>query len=450
MTEASAPTRSNWAGEHRFEPAHCERPSTVADVVSAIERAGSGGHVVRVAGSGHSSSDLVSTDGTLLVLDRMNRVLDADRSSGLVRVQAGITLRALSDALWDLGLALENIGDIDVQSLAGATATGTHGTGIKLPTLSARLHAVELACADGSTIEVSDSEDPEAMGAARVSLGSLGVVTAATLQTVEAFTLERVESTQPLDDILDNLDELVDHNDHFGFFTFPHSPLAITAISNRVELAPRPRGRARAWADDILLKNHVFHAACKLGRRQTSLIPVVNRLLSRANGTIRRVDRSYLTLATPRLVPFTELEYAIPRVHAATATRAVRDAIDHGGLDVSFPLEVRFAAADDAFLSPAYGRETCYVTAHMFQGMPAEPFFREVEAIMVALGGRPHWGKQHFRTAEQLRDVYPQWDRFVAVRERLDPSERFTNRAVRRVLGPASTTPGAPERSFGA
>lgn len=291
-------TWTNWAGEHRCVPAALERPETVADVVAAIERADAAGRVVRVAGSGHSSSDLVATDGTLLSLDRMNRLLDVDRASGLVRVEAGISLRALSDALWDLGLALENLGDIDVQSVAGATATGTHGTGIKLPTLSARLRAVELVLADGTTLEVSDARDPEAARAARISLGALGVVTAVALQTVGAFALERVETPRPLDDVLDALDELVEGNDHFGFFTFPHSSLALTVTSNRVEGAPARRSRPRAWAEDILIRNHTFHAACRLGRNHPNLIPLINRGLSRAGGTTRRVDRSYQALAS--------------------------------------------------------------------------------------------------------------------------------------------------------
>ncbi|MPZ62487.1 MAG: FAD-binding protein [Propionibacteriales bacterium] len=425
----------NWAGDQACRPAILERPRAQAEVADALERARRAGHVVRVAGAGHSFTDTVLTDGTMLSLERMNRVLDVDRGSGQVRVEAGITLDRLSAALYDHGLALENLGDIAVQSIAGATATGTHGTGARLPNLSANLRSLELTLAHGSVLEVDERSDPEAWRAARVSVGALGVVTAVTLQTVPAFTLEGVEAPRPLDEVLENLDELVDGNEHFEFFTFPHSPLAMTRTNNRVDLAAEPRSPVREWMDDVLLRNHAFHAVTTLGRARSGLIPRLNRLVSRVGGRSHRVDRSYRIFATPRRVRFTEMEYAIPRVHAAEAVRAVRAVSERREYAVSFPLEVRWVAPDDALLSPACGRETCYIAVHMFHGMPWEPYFRAVEEVMDGYDGRPHWGKRHFQDAETLAPRYPGWDRFAAVRARLDPEGRFTNAYVERVLG---------------
>jgi L-gulonolactone oxidase len=266
------------------------------------------------------------------------------------------------------------------------------------------------------------------------------VVTAVTLRAVPAFTLEGVDATAPLEQTLERLDELVSQNEHFEFFTFPHSPLAITRTNNRVGLPPEPRSARRAWLDDVLLRNHVFHAVNVLGRARPGLIPPLNRLISRAVGATRRVDRSYRIFASPRRVRFTEMEYAIPRPHAAEAVRAVRDLIDRRRLAVPFPLEVRFVAPDDAFLSPASGRETCYVAVHMFRGMEWDPYFRAVEEIMDGFDGRPHWGKRHFQTAATLRPRYPEWDRFAAVRARLDPRGLFANDYVKRTLGPVAAS----------
>jgi L-gulonolactone oxidase len=423
----------NWAGDQACTPSAFEHPSSVDEVAQAVVRS----EQVRVAGAGHSFTDAVLTDGTLLSLDRMNRVLDVDRASGLVRVEAGITLGALSDELWKHGLAFENLGDIDVQSIAGATATGTHGTGARLRNLSAALHSIELVLADGSTIEVSEESDPDAWRAARVSVGALGVVTAVTLQAVPAFTLEGVDRGRPLDEVLDTIDELADGSEHFEFFTFPHSPLALTRTNRRVPGPPRPRRPRAAWLEDEVLKNGFFGVMCRAGRARPALIPRINRVVSRLGGMESRlVDRSYRIFATPRSVRFTEMEYAIPREHAVDALRAVRALVEDGGLAVSFPFEMRFVAPDDAFLSPAGGRETCYIASHMFEGMEYEPFMRGVEEIMDGFGGRPHWGKRHFQTAETLRPRYPEWDRFAAVRDRLDPRGRFANDYVRRVLGP--------------
>ena len=396
---------------------------------------------MRVAGAGHSFTDAVLTDGTLLSLERMGRVLDADPATGLVRVEAGITLHELNRALWELGLALENLGDIDVQSVAGATATGTHGTGARLRNLSAAIESVELVTADGSTVECDEAGDPDDWRAARVSLGALGVVTAVTLRAVPAFTLEGVDSSLPLEEALGRLGELVDGNDHFEFFTFPHSGLALTRTNNRVEGPPQPRSRGREWIDDVLVRNHFFGACCRVGRAQPRLIPRINRAIARASGTSRRVDRCYAIFASPRRVRFTEMEYAIPRARAADAVRAVRAVSDEGRFDVCFPIEVRFVARDDALLSPARGRDTCYIAVHSYEGMEWEPYFRAVEGVMDGFEGRPHWGKRHFQTAGTLAERYPEWDRFAAVRARLDPGGLFANSYVQRVLGSAVGVP---------
>lgn len=433
---AGAPPWRNWAGDQVCRPAAIEYPADAAEVARAIERSRAAGRTVRVAGAGHSFTDAVATDGTLLRLDRMRAVLDVDRSSGLVRTQAGATLRELSDEMYEHGLAFENLGDVDVQSIAGATATGTHGTGARLPNLSAALREIELVTAGGETITVSEADDPAAWRAARVSVGALGVVTAVTLQAVPAFTLDGVDSAAPLDEVLDALDERGAENDHFELYAFPYTSVALTRTNNRVDRPPAPPSRPRAWIDDVLLRNYVFGLACAAGRRAPRLIPQLNRVLARAAGTSRRVDRSYRVFASPRLVRFTEMEYAIPREHTAEAVRAVLAMVKARGLAVPFPIEVRLVAPDDAFLSPAGGRETGYVAVHMYRGMEWEPYFRAVEEIMDGYGGRPHWGKRHFQTAETLAPRYADWERFAAVRRRLDPDGLFANDYVRRVLGP--------------
>jgi L-gulonolactone oxidase len=382
----------------------------------------------------HSFTDAVLTDGSLLTLSGMARVLDIDARSGLVQCEGGISLGALSAAMWERGLAFANLGDIDVQSIAGATATGTHGTGASLPNLSASLRSIELTLADGSTVEVDADSDPDAFRAARVSIGALGVVSAVTLQAVPAFTLDGVDTTMPLEDVLSSLDSLVDGNDHFGFFAFPHSPLAMTKTWNRTDAPPAPVGRATEWFNDVLLTNYAYWGACLVGRTRPRLIPLINRTCTRLSGTTRRVDRSYRVFATPRRVPITEMEYAIGREHAVDAVRSVREIA--GSYPAPTPLEVRFVAADDAFLSPAAGRDTCYIAVRQFHGLPWTPFFRDVEKVMLEYGGRPHWGKRHFGTAQTLAPAYPDWDRYAEVRARLDPDGLFTNRYVERVLGP--------------
>ncbi|MBF6471146.1 MULTISPECIES: D-arabinono-1,4-lactone oxidase [Nocardia] len=424
----------NWAGDQQCAPAIIATPRSVEEVADLLAEAEADGRTVRVAGTGHSFTDAVLTDGTLLNLAKLNRVLDVDRASGLARMEAGISLNAASTALHEHGLAFPNLGDIDVQTVAGATATATHGTGAALPNLSAAVHSVELLLADGSRVELNEQTDPDGWRAARVGIGALGVVTAMTLRMVPSFVLEGIERPIPVEEVLADLDSFVDGNEHFEFYMFAHSALAMTKRNNRVALREQPRGKAVDWFADILMSNHLFDALCRVSRRQPRLVPLIQRSAAYAGSYRRQVDRSYRVFASPRLIRFTEMEYAIPREHSVDAIREIKELTAR--FDTPMPIEVRWVAPDDAFLSPAGGRETCYIAVHQYRGMDFEPYFRACEAVFDRYQGRPHWGKRHFQTAATLRERYPDWDRFAEVRRRFDPKGRFANPYLDRVLGP--------------
>ena len=422
----------NWSRTQQCEPAVFERPRSRAEVVAAVERAAAAGRTVRVAGAGHSFTGAVLTDDVLLSLDRMDRVLEADAASGLVRVEGGITLHRLSRELHLRGLALPNLGDIDAQSVAGAIATATHGTGARLGNLSVQVEGLELVLGDGSTRELT-AADGDLLRAARVGLGALGVVVAVTLRCVPTFRLRGLDRPEPLEDVLSALDERADAADHFEFWTFPHSPLALTRTNTRTEAERDVPGAGREWFEDILMDNHVFGLINRVARRFPRTIPLLNRTMARAASRRERVDWSFRIFASPRLVRFTEMEYAVPRASAADAVRGARAILERH--PVSFPVELRLVGADDALLSPAHGRDSAYVAVHVFEGVPWEAPFREVEALMGSLGGRPHWGKWSFLTAAELAPRYPAWDAFQAARQELDPGGRFENEWARRVLG---------------
>jgi len=338
--------------------------------------------------------------------------------------------------LWDLGLALENLGDIDRQTLAGAISTATHGTGIGFRNLSAQVEALELALADGTVVELSERSDPEAFLAARVGLGALGVIYSATLRCVPAFVMRRVDSPRPLDETLAAIDELAASNEHFEFYVFPYTDTALVIERNRFDGPPKPRGRLGAYLDEIVLENYAMDVLSRIGRRFPSTIPRLVGFASHQFSRTEKTERSYRVFASERRVRFTEMEYALPREHGATAVRRVLDLVRERRLPVGFPIEFRVVAPDEAFLSTAHGRETAYVAVHQYRGAPWEPYFRAVEEIMRAHGGRPHWGKRHFQTAETLAPLYPRWQDFHRVRARLDPGGRFANPYTDRVLGP--------------
>ena len=427
---------SNWAGDQSCRPAEELRPGNREELAAGLAAAAEAGRRVSVAGSGHSFTEAALTDGTLVHVEALSGVQDADPGSGLVRVGAGTVLADLNEELARLGLAMENLGDIDRQTIAGAISTGTHGTGARLRNISAQVEALELVLADGSVRELDAGAEPELLRAARVGLGALGAISAVTLRCVPAFVLDRVDTPRPREEVLDSFQESADANDHFELFTFPYAESALVLERNRTAEPPRPRGRAAAYLNDVVLENWALEALSATGRCFPRAIPALSRLAGRLASGSRTVDRSDRVFVNDRRVRFTEMEYGVPREHGPEAARRVIEWVRSNRYPVFFPIEMRVAAGDDALLSPSHRRDTAYVAVHQYRGMEWRPYFEAVEEIMDSYGGRPHWGKRHFQTAATLAPRYPRWPEFQAARERLDPTRTFANGYAERVLGP--------------
>lgn len=425
----------NWAGNQACEPAAIERPHHEDQLRSIVRRAASEGRTVRVVGAGHSFTPLVCTDDLLVDLRDYAEVRAVDAERCTVTVQAGIPLWRLNQELAVHGLALENLGDIAYQSVAGATQTATHGTGARFRNLPSAIIGMRLVDGRGEVVACDRDTEPEIFAVARVGLGAVGLVSEVTLQCVRAFNLHAVEGAEPVDALLERLDDEVEGHDHFEFFWIPNTRWALTKRNQRTDEPVRPRPRWRAWRDDVLFDNVLFGAMCRIGAWRNHLIPKVAKRLP-SKGSADYVDLSYRVFASPRLVRFYEMEYAIPRSTVVEALRRVRAHVGQLGMQISFPVEVRFVAADDIPLSTAYGRDSAYVAVHVYRGTPYDDYFRGVERIMDDYGGRPHWGKLHFQTASSLAPRYPRWDQFQQVRTRLDPGGVFTTAYVERVLGP--------------
>ena len=429
------PTWTNWARQQRCAPERIETPRSEDELVRAV----TGATRVKVAGSGHSFSEAALTDGTMLRIESLDRILDVDREAGLVKVEAGVELRALNRRIDRLGLALENLGDIDRQTLAGSISTGTHGTGAGYPNMSAQVEAIELITADGSMVELSESGDPDAFRAARIGIGALGAIYSVTLRVVPPFRIDRIDRRRPLAETLDRLDELVSGCDHFEFYGFPHSSRANCRESTRTDAAARPAGKASAYFQEVVLENWVGSALISVARRVPAAIPPVSRLASAGAGTPRKLDHSFRVFASERRIKFTEMECAIPGANAREAVEEVLAIANRKDLGVAFPIEVRFVAADDAMLSPAYERDSCYIAVHHDRRGDWEGYFGTVADTLAKYQGRPHWGKRHALDAGDLRKLYPRFDDFRAVRERFDPGGLFANAYTDRVLGPMGT-----------
>jgi FAD-linked oxidoreductase len=426
----------NWAGDQACRPARIAKPRNRDELAETIAAATAAGQKVRVAGSGHSFTETAMTEGTMIDAGALSGVLDADRDSGLVRVGGGTVLAELNEELARLGMGMENLGDIDSQTIAGAISTGTHGTGSSLRNISAQVEAMELVLADGSVRHLSAATDPELLRAARVGIGALGAISALVLRCVPAFNLLRVDAPHPREEVLDSFQEWADAHDHFELFTFPYSDQALVLERNRTDEPARPRGRAAAFLNDVVLENWALGALSQTGRAMPRTIPSLARLAGRLASGSRTVDRSDRVFVNDRRVRFTEMEYGVPREHGPEAARRVIEWVRRNEYPVFFPIEMRVAAGDDALLSPSHERDTAYIAVHQYRGMEWRPYFEAVEEIMDSYGGRPHWGKRHFQTAATLAPRYPAWDEFQRARNALDPGRTFANEYTERVLGP--------------
>lgn len=424
-----------WAGTHQARPRRTAAPGSTAEVVAAVSSAAAEDLRVRMVGTGHSFTDVAVTDGLLLSPTSLTRVRSVDPAAGTATVEAGLPLCDFNDVLAGHGLALANMGDIAVQTMAGAVQTGTHGTGRDAGGLASQVVGMEMVLADGSVVECSAEREPELFHAARVGLGAFGVVTALTMAVRPAFLLHAREEPMRLEEVLERLPGLRADNDHFEFFWFPHTGNTNTKRNNISAGPARPLPPFRAWLDDEFLSNTLFEGVNRVCRRFPRTVPAVNRISSRALSARSYTDASYRVFASVRDVRFVEMEYAIPAEHLADVLREARSIVDRGVHRVSFPVEVRFAPADDVWLSTAYGRDTAYVAVHMYRGTPYEAYFADLEALFTSVGGRPHWGKMHTRDRSYLEGVHPMLGRALAVRDRVDPGRRFGNAYLERVLG---------------
>ncbi|MET0144411.1 MAG: D-arabinono-1,4-lactone oxidase [Ilumatobacteraceae bacterium] len=425
---------TNWARNQRWSPARTIDARSTDDVVEAVIRAD--GLPVKALGAGHSFTPAASTDGVQVSIDAMDRVLEIDRASRRVRVQAGIRIHQLSEALAGAGLAMPNLGDIDRQSIAGAIATATHGTGLGLGGLATTVVGMELVTGRGEVVEIDETSSPDLLRIARVALGALGIVTEVTLQCVDAFALHARETIEVLDDLLDGFAEHAAAVDHFELYWMPGGGDQCQVKRNcRTDEPVRPQHRLAYVKDKWLAENVAFGAACRVGRRIPSAVPRIARLISSAAGERDLVDRSDKVFCSPRHVRFVEMEYGIPIEHVAEAVRRVRALTTTLEHPVLFPIEVRVSAADDIALSTGFGRTSGWIAVHQYRNTHHVDYFRGVEAIMDDYAGRPHWGKVHYQRASTLAPRYPQWAEFQAVRDRLDPERTFANRYLERVLG---------------
>ncbi len=428
---------TNWAGNQSCSPKEVSKPVGRAELQELVASATDSGRRIVVPGSGHSFTAAAIGEDLMIDVTGLAGVLDADLSTGLVKVGGGTVLADLNRELDRLGLAMANLGDIDQQTISGAISTGTHGTGSQMPNLPAQVVALDLVTADGQLLEIDGSGDgADLLRAARVAIGSLGVITAVTLQAVPAFNLHRSDLPMPLDEVLADFDGLAAGNEHFEFFVFPYTDTALTIRRNRTGRRPKPRGRAERFISDVVIENGLGDLALRATGRAPGLIPRTARFSTRFMSQSEQIDVSHECFANYRTIRFNEMEYALPRESGTEALARVLDLIREQEMPLAMPIECRVVPADDSLIGPVSGRDSTYIAVHQHSTLEWQPYFREIERIFDSYDGRPHWGKHHFQTARTLAPRYPEWQRFAGIRDRLDPKRTFTNEYAETVLGP--------------
>lgn len=423
----------NWSGYVQCVPRRTleiHNEEALANVIADCREQQRG---LRVVGSGHSFTPLVQTEDTLVNLDHFQGLINIDESKGIAEVWAGTKLAALGEILHQHGLAQENLGDINVQSIAGAVSTGTHGTGTQFAGIANQVVGLTLIDGQGRTWECDQFRNPELFQAARVSLGALGIISKVRLQTVPAYKLHYQSKRDQLDTCMGDLARHLEENRNFEFYWFPYSDRVQLKKMNETEAAPTNIGWGKKF-NDVVLENYAFWVLSESCRLVPALCAPVSKLCAALVGADERVDWSHRLYATPRLVRFQEMEYNVPRKYFAQVIEEIRQVTADRKFRVHFPLECRFAAPDDIWLSPGYQRETAYIAVHMYRNMPWQEYFHAIEAIFLKYDGRPHWGKWHSLTEKQLAERYPRWQAFNDLRRELDPQGLFLNAHLRRLF----------------
>lgn len=431
-------TWRNWAGTHSSRPHRFDTPRSIAELSALVARATEQGLRVKAVGAGHSFTGVAVTDGVLVSLDGIAGIesVRATPDGPIATVLAGTRLRSLNEQLWARGLAMINLGDIDVQSIAGALSTGTHGTGARFGGLATLIRGLQIVLADGTVADCSDTENPDLYQAAKIGLGAIGIISKLDLAVQPAFAMRAVEGPARLDDTLDGLEQDLASVDHFEFYWFPHTNRVLTKRNTRLsgDTPLRPLHPIRGYLDDEFMSNTVFEAVNRVTTAVPAAIRAINHLSARALSARTFTDRSYRVFASPRRVRFREMEYAVPQAAVKEVLREIDSWLDRSGCRIAFPIEVRFAPADDVWLSTAHGRDSAYVAVHQYHRRDHREYFDAVEAIARSVDGRPHWGKMHTRSAADLRTTYPRFDDFCTVRDKYDAARTFDNDYLRTVL----------------
>jgi len=418
----------NWSGYRSCLPSERLAPANEDELAFVLKKARG---PVRPVGAGHSFTELVPTDGTLVSLRNFEGLRAHDAEKMTATFGAGTKLGATGEPLHAAGQALQNMPDIDEQSLAGAMATGTHGTGQKLGALHSYLTGLKLVTPRGELMTCSRSQNPRVFDAARVSLGSLGVITEVTLQNRPTLNLKRRTWLEPMDQLIERFDEYAGKHHSFEMYYIPFCDQGAAIAIDPTDEPVRPRPPSP--------DNNAVLDMKKL-RDLTAPFPRLRRWLMHKSTEDYQpeeaVDVWYRIFPSSREVRFNEMEYHLPREALMPTLKKVRETLESKHPEIFFPIEIRTVKGDDAWLSPFYGHDVSgSIAVHHYHVEDPLPYFADIEPLYQPLQGRPHWGKMNTLDAKTFAARYPKWKDFLEVRASLDPEGKMLNPYLKRIFG---------------
>ena len=433
-TPQTSPSWSTWARQHTVRPTGVLAPRSVPELQRQIQDAAAADTRVKVVGRGRSASAIGQPVGTMLTLEHLTGLVRVDPDNLTATFLAGTTVREANRLLGHYNLAFTNLGRLDEQTLAGAISTGFHGTGLSYGIFAAQVAELKLVDAAGALLTCSPQQNPEIFSAALCGLGALGIIVELTFNVVPQFRLHAAERGHTYQSIVHSFEDRARGADHYEFSWFPGSGEVRTRRLTRLALltdgympASAALSQARRYGGDHLLNNGVFSALSYAGAKMPAAQPALNRVANWAKGNRRYADYSARVFTIHRTVRQNNMEYAFDMSQFAEVMRDMRAHLASYRSQMAYPLVVRTAAADDIWLSQAYGRETFYVSARAYWRQPHAELFGALEGVFKEHDGRPHWGQYHTQDADALAQLYPHFNDFVELREELDPSGLFLN-----------------------
>ncbi len=420
----------NWSGAQQCVPAERFAPGDEMELADWLRATP---YSVRPVGAGHSFSAVVPTDGALLTLARMQGLISHDADKHQAEFHGGTAMATMGPALKEVGQGMLNMADIDYQTLAGALATSTHGTGIGFGSYSSNITGLRLVTAGGEVIDCDADNRPEVFNAACVSLGALGVVTRVRLQNRSAFRLKERMSVEKTEDLLDNIDSLVRENRHWEMQVVTHSDYAASISLNETDEEPTPVEEGASEGGNEYL--YWMQKADQYGRDAPGARRALLNLVAGFADFEERVGESWEIYANVRDVRFNEMEYSVPAEAGPACLREIIQTINEQQLHTWFPIEYRYIKADEIPISMFEGRDSCAISIHQHYSQSWHEYFGAIEKIFWKYEGRPHWGKLHSLNARHLGSLYPRWEEFTEVRQALDPQGKFLNGHLRSLFG---------------